>query len=127
MGVWIFTLLSVLCASAPAVADVVTSQHVYAAGPEGSDQSTSIVGYFNCKPNCHLLDGKRAEVSSSQWSSLVRKQVYLEETAGWLLLWQDQEYSTPLLPTKAEFASTYDNNEPGYLKGSKGIALQVSV
>eukprot|EP01060_Flectonema_neradi_P025797 TRINITY_DN34627_c0_g1_i1.p1 TRINITY_DN34627_c0_g1~~TRINITY_DN34627_c0_g1_i1.p1 ORF type:complete len:127 (+),score=15.83 TRINITY_DN34627_c0_g1_i1:41-421(+) len=116
-------LLLVLWTLSIAASEVLTAQHIYAPGHRGSGEKSGVIGYFSCKKRCHMLDKQRATIESSAWESLTGKDVWIEETAGWLVLWEDVNFMKPVLPTKDEIDQTFHEKEKGYLKDSLTIRL----
>ena len=92
------------------------SIHVYAAGHVDGAERSGIVGFFDCAKMCHRYDNVQAVVASSAWSSLVGETVFIESTAGWLVLWRDKSFTRPLLPSATEYDTTHHDGEKGYLR-----------
>eukprot|EP01062_Namystynia_karyoxenos_P015945 TRINITY_DN15825_c4_g1_i1.p2 TRINITY_DN15825_c4_g1~~TRINITY_DN15825_c4_g1_i1.p2 ORF type:complete len:155 (+),score=42.47 TRINITY_DN15825_c4_g1_i1:59-466(+) len=118
-------LLLLFAAAAAAAETTLVSDHVYAAGAAESGERSGIIGYWRCKPNCHLLDRRRAVVRSSLWGGLQGAEVHLEETAGWIVLWRDAAFTVPLLPSRGEYEGVMHNGERGYLRGQTAMVLEL--
>eukprot|EP01059_Diplonema_ambulator_P015846 TRINITY_DN27055_c0_g1_i1.p1 TRINITY_DN27055_c0_g1~~TRINITY_DN27055_c0_g1_i1.p1 ORF type:complete len:131 (+),score=17.28 TRINITY_DN27055_c0_g1_i1:88-480(+) len=103
--------------------EALAAKHIYAPGYTGQQgQKAGAVGFFDCGHNCHLLDGKHGIIESCSWKSIQGSTVYIEETAGWLMLWADRQFTRPMLPSEDDYKAIYHEKEPGYLKNDLVIS-----
>jgi hypothetical protein len=77
---------------------------------------TPITAKAKCKgAGCPELDGVAVRIEGSKWPSLHDRTIYVEETAGWYLLWQNEQRTVPVVPEYEEIERVFDANERGYL------------
>lgn len=54
---------------------------------------------LQCKAaGCPKSDRRPAMISGCAWENVNDRTLYIEETAGWLLLWLDEKHTIPLIP-----------------------------
>uniref|UniRef100_A0A7S1PZ59 Uncharacterized protein n=1 Tax=Neobodo designis TaxID=312471 RepID=A0A7S1PZ59_NEODS len=86
---------------------------------------TPVTAKTKCKgAGCPELDGVAIRITGSKWTSLEAKTLYVEETAGWYMLWLNEERTVPMVPSDEEIARVFDSNERGYL-GAKNAGIIV--
>ncbi|KAJ9465707.1 hypothetical protein DIPPA_07154 [Diplonema papillatum] len=105
---------------------VLPMTHAYAPGWSGkAGEHAGIVAFSELcskKRNCHTFDGTRAVVKCPQWPSIDGQQAWIEETAGWFVLWRDSSHTSPLLPSASDYQRVKDD-EIGYLRDKVALTL----
>lgn len=110
-------LLAALLAAAGAAAMQLELEHAFCDMPTGAAYEPPLSAKARCKgAGCPALDGRRVTLQGARWASVCGRPLWVEETSGWLLFYEDAQRQHPARPTATELATTNDG-EPGYLRG----------
>jgi hypothetical protein len=83
---------------------------------DNGDIVTPVTAKAKCKgAACPVLHGTAVMLLQTAWGSINNRTCYIEETAGWFLLWADEAMSIPIVPHPSDVRSRFDSRERGYL------------
>ena len=78
---------------------------------------TPVAAKAKCKgAACPRLAGRPINIALSAWPSVNQRTCFAEETSGWYFFWLDEDFTVPLVPSRADLASAMHGKESGYLK-----------
>jgi hypothetical protein len=117
-------LVVVLCLAA-AASRRLPLEHVFcdAESSQGTYQS-AMMAKARCKGSgCPGLDGKKVRIEECRWPTVNDRELWVEETSGWYLFYEDEGRTIPFRPTTAELKTLNSGGEFGYLREHCGVLV----